>query len=83
MRVKTKFDKNQVVWFIEPIKKQEIISAIVDEISVFLNRNGELEIYYELFRYGDFGWYDENCLFATQEEAEQKLKREGGEKNGH
>jgi len=74
MKIETKFTKNQVVWFIEPIKKQEIISAIVDEISVFLNRNGELEIYYELFRYGDFGWYDENCLFATKEQAEQKLK---------
>lgn len=81
MQIKTKFDKDQVVWLIDPIKKQEIISAIVDEISVFLDRNGELEIYYELFRYGDFGWYDEKWLFATKEEAEQKLKEIENAKN--
>lgn len=74
MKIETKFDKNQVVWLIEPSKKKEIISAIVAEIDIYLSEDSELEIYYELFRYGDFGWYDENYLFATKEEAEAKLK---------
>lgn len=81
MKIETKFTKDQVVWLIEPIKKQEIISAIVNEISIFLNKNSELEIYYGLFRYEDFGWYDEHILYATKEEAEQRLKEIENVKN--
>ena len=71
MKIETKFEPNQEVYYISYDK-------IIHKIKIF-----SIEIYetnsLHIVKYGNVNGelYDESSLFATREEAEQKLKEIG------
>ena len=66
MEIKTKFDIGQKVWF---VNLGMIKHFYISGIQIFTT---EIHNYY--FDNLQGIWYGENLLFATKEEAEQKLK---------
>ena len=79
MKIETKFNMGETVYTVtKPVenKKWEILTGIIASAKIFIS-NGSIEIkYYIECAFPQFydDYYKQDVLFATKEEAEQKLK---------